>query len=145
MGKIQFDLLERDGRYLSSPKGISMNPMIVQGRDAVLIEKLKEKPKRYDLVVYARNENLGVIHRVIHAKDNEYIICGDNCWQLEYVKPEQIKGIVTEYCRKGKWHTVDNLPYKIYVHIWVDLLFIKRPLFYVRDKIKRKLRRTSGR
>lgn len=141
MGKIQFDVLERDGRYISVPKGISMRPMIKGGRDAVVIEKLTESPKRYDLVVYVRGEELGVIHRVIHVKEDKYIICGDNCWQLEYVRPEQIKGIVTEYCRKGKWHNVDNLPYKIYVHLWVDLLFLKRPVFYVRDKIKRKLKR----
>ena len=107
MGKIQFDMLERDGRYISVPKGISMRPMIKGGRDAVVIEKLTDRAKRYDLVVYVRGEELGVIHRVIHARKNQYIICGDNCWQLEYVKPEQVKGIVTEYCHKGKWHSVD--------------------------------------
>ena len=140
MGKIQFDMLERDGRYISVPKGISMRPMIKGGRDAVVIEKLTDRAKRYDLVVYVRGEELGVIHRVIHARKNQYIICGDNCWQLEYVKPEQVKGIVTEYCHKGKWHSVDYFPYKLYVHLWVDLLFIKRSLFYVRDLIKRKLK-----
>ncbi|MBR1383444.1 MAG: S24/S26 family peptidase [Ruminococcus sp.] len=141
MGQIQFDMLERDGRYISVPQGISMRPMIRGGQDAVVIEKLTDKPKRYDLVVYVRGKEQGVIHRVIHANDDKYIICGDNCWQLEYVKPEQIKGIVTEYCRKGKWHDVGYLPYRLYVRIWVDFLFLKRPIFYVRDKIKRKLKR----
>ena len=141
MGQIQFDMLERDGRYISVPQGISMRPMIRGGQDAVVIEKLTDKPKRYDLVVYVRGKEQGVIHRVIHANKDKYIICGDNCWQLEYVKPEQIKGIVTEYCRKGKWHDVSYLPYRLYVRIWVDLLFLKRPIFYVRDKIKRKLKR----
>ena len=134
-------MLERDGRYISVPQGISMRPMIRGGQDAVVIEKLTNKPKRYDLVVYVRGKELGVIHRVIHAKEDKYIICGDNCWQLEYVRPDQIKGIVTEYCRKGKWHGGDYLPYKLYVHLWVDLLIVKRPIFYVRDKIKRKLKR----
>ena len=139
MGKIQFDILERDGKYISVPSGISMYPMIKGGRDAVVIEKFTEPPKRYDLVVYVRGEEQGVIHRVIHACKDQYIICGDNCWQLEYVKPEQLKGVVTEYCRKGNWHSVNNFAYKIYVHLYVDLLFLKRPVFYVRDKIKRKL------
>ena len=118
-----------------------MRPMIRGGQDAVVVEILKASPKRYDLVMYVRGEELGVIHRVIHVRENEYVICGDNCWQLEYVKPEQIKGIVTEYCRRGKWHSVDYFPYKVYVHLWVDLLIIKRPVFYVMDKIKRKLKR----
>ena len=107
MGKTQFEILNRDGRYISVPKGISMKPMIRGGKDAVLIEKIIDKPKKYDLVVYVRGKDLGVIHRVLFIKNNQYIICGDNCWQLEYVKPEQIKGIVTEYCRNGKWHSTD--------------------------------------
>ncbi len=117
-----------------------MRPRIRGGQDAVVIEKLTDKPRRYDLVVYVRGKEQGVIHRVIHARSDRYIICGDNCWQLEYVKPEQIKGIVTEYCRKGKWHDVSYLPYRLYVRLWVDLLFLKRPLFYVREKIKRKMK-----
>ncbi len=137
MGKEQLQLLESDGMYISVPEGISMRPMIKAGRDVVLVEKIKSMPKRYDLVMYIRGEDIGVIHRVIHYRDGTYIICGDNCWQLEYVAPEQIKGIVTKYCRKGKWRSVDYLPYRIYVRLWVDLLFLKRPVFFVRDKTKR--------
>ncbi|MBR3283197.1 MAG: S24/S26 family peptidase [Ruminococcus sp.] len=141
MGKAQLDQLEKHGSYISVPSGISMRPMIVGGRDAVLIKKLTKKPERYDLVMYVRPDLQGVIHRVVRFKNGKYIIIGDNCWQLEYVKPEQIKGIVTEFCHKGKWHKTDEKLYQLYVHLWIDLLFIKRPLFRVRDKIKRKLKR----
>ena len=141
MGKAQLETLEHNGRYISVPNGISMRPMIRGKEDAVVIEKIKEKPKKYDLVLYIRGKDIGVIHRVIRVEKEQYIICGDNCWQLEYVKPKQIKGIVTEFYRKGKWHNIDNNLYKIYVHIWVDLLFIKRPIFYIRDKIKGKLKK----
>ena len=140
MGLAQLEQLEQYGNYISVPNGISMRPMIIGGRDAVMIRKLESPPKRYDLVMYVRPDMQGVVHRVIHVRENDFIICGDNCWRLEYVKPEQIKGIVTEYCRKnGKWKPVTNFWYQVYVHIWVDLLFIKRPLFYVRDKIKKML------
>jgi hypothetical protein len=141
MGKEQIEELESHGRYISVPSGISMRPMIRGRKDAVMIEKLSDEPKRYDLVMYIRGNNQGVIHRVIRKRAENYVICGDNCWQLEYVKPEQIRGIVTEFHRKGKWHSVDEKAYKLYVHIWVDFLFIKRPIFYVRDKIKYKLKR----
>jgi len=141
MGKTQIEILERDGKYISAPKGISMLPMIKGGRDAALVVKLSSPPKRYDLVMYARTEDVGVIHRVIRFKNSEYIICGDNCWQLEHVKPEQIYGIVTEFSHKGKWYKIDNRLYRIYVHLWVDLLFIKRPVFRLRDKLKRKFKK----
>jgi len=140
VGKSQLKLLEQEGRYISVPSGTSMQPMIYGKRDAVVIEKLNYKPKKYDLVLYIRGKEQGVVHRIIQIKNNRYIICGDNCWQLEYVELEQIKGLVTEYCRKGKWYKTDNLLYKIYVHLWVDLFFIRRLCLYIRDKFKRKLK-----
>ena len=141
MGRAQLEQLEQHGSYLSVPSGISMRPMIRGGRDAVLIKKLTKKPERYDLVMYVRPGLQGVIHRVVGFRDGKYIIVGDNCWQYERVEPEHIKGIVTEFCRKGKWHSTDEKLYLLYVHMWVDFLFIKRPLFYVRDKLKRLMRR----
>ena len=137
MGKAQLDELNRSGMYLSVPKGISMKPMIKNKEGICEIHKLKNPPKKYDLVVYLRPDYQGVIHRVIDKNKDYYIIMGDNCWQKEYVKREQIIGIVTRFYRNGKWYDVDNKLYLLYVHIWVDFLFIKRPLFYVRDKLKR--------
>ena len=137
MGNAQIDELLKHGSYISVPSGISMRPMIYGHRDAVLIKALKKAPKRYDLVMYLRPNGQGVIHRVIKRNGDKYIICGDNCWQLEYVAPEQIKGIAAQFNRKGKWHTVDEFWYLVYVHLIVDFLFIKRPLYYIRDRIRR--------
>ena len=88
MGLAQLEQLEQYGNYISVPNGISMRPMIIGGRDAVMIRKLESPPKRYDLVMYVRPDMQGVVHRVIHVRENDFIICGDNCWRLEYVKPE---------------------------------------------------------
>ena len=53
--------LEKHGSCLSIPNGISMCQMIDQG----------------------------VIYRVVRYENGRYVIIGDNCWQLEYVKPDQ--------------------------------------------------------
>ena len=141
MGIAQLDQLKKHGSYISVPSGISMRPMIRGGRDAVLIKKPVKWPERYDLVMYVRPNMQGVIHRVIRRQKDLYIICGDNCWQYEYVKPDQIKGIVTEFCHKGQWYDVNNRFYQLYVHLWVDFIFIKRPIFYLRDRLKRAVRK----
>ncbi len=141
MGKAQLEELEKCGKYFSVPKGISMKPMIYNKQGVVEIHKLEKSAKRYDLVMYVRPDGQGVIHRVIHAYDDHYIIVGDNCWQKEYVKREQVRGIAVRFYRKGKWYDVNNKWYRLYVHIWVDFLFIKRPVFYVRDKIKKFIRK----
>lgn len=141
MGKAQLEELEKSGKYFISPKGISMKPMIYNKQGVVEIHKLDHPAKRYDLVMYVRPNGQGVIHRVIHVYTDHYIIVGDNCWQKEYVLSEQVKGIVVRFYRKGRWYDVNNQWYRLYVHLWVDFLFIKRPVFYIRDKIKNQVRK----
>lgn len=136
MGKGQLAELEKHGFYLSVPKGVSMWPMIRGKRDVVEIHALQGPVKRYDIVLYIRGEEQGVIHRVLRVRDTDYIIAGDNCRQKEYVRHEQVKGIVTRFCRKGKWYDVDHKGYRIYARLWTDLFFIRRPFLYLRDGIK---------
>ncbi len=141
MGKGQIEQLNKSGMYLSVPTGISMKPMIYNRQGICEIHKLNKPAKKYDLVLYLRANDQGVIHRVTEVHKDHYVIIGDNCWQREIVKRKQVVGIVTKFYRKGKWYSVDNKWYLFYVHLWVDFLFIKRPLFYVRDKFKRVFRK----
>jgi hypothetical protein len=145
MGRVQLEELEKHGYYVSVPKGVSMWPMIRNRQDAVVISVPDRPIRRYDVVMYIRGEEQGVIHRVLQVRDEDYIIAGDNCWQKEYVKHDQVKGIAVRFSRNGKWHEVDEPLYLLYVHIWTDLFFIRRPLFYLRDRLKRLLRKTNVR
>ena len=144
MGKAQLEELEKNGCYFISPKGISMKPMLGNKTSVVEIHKLDRPAKRYELVMYVRPNLQGVIHRVIRVYDDHYLIVGDNCWRKENIKKEQVKGIVVRFYRKGKWYDTDNKWYRLYVHIWVDFLFIKRPLFFVRDKLKNLIRKKKN-
>jgi len=141
MGKAQLEELNKTGKYFSVPKGVSMRPMIESKQGIVEIHKLERPPKRYDLVLYIRGEEQGVIHRVLHVKDTHCVIAGDNCWQKEYIPHENIVGIAVKFFRKGKWYEVNNPLYKLYVHLWTDFFFIRQPLFYLRDRLKRILRK----
>ena len=148
MGKEQLSELEKHGWYFSVPRGVSMYPMIRNGKDIVEIRKLTEEPKRYDLVMYTRGPNeQGVIHRVLRKrkKDGVFVICGDNCWQLEYIRPERIYGIATRFCRKGTWHTVDEKPYLLYVHLWCDFYPVRAAILWCKWMVLcvlRKIRKT---
>ena len=141
MGKAQLDELNRCGKYFSVPRGVSMWPMILNKEGIIEIHRLKIPAKRYDLVLYIRGAEQGVIHRVLHVREKDYIIAGDNCWQKEYVSKEKTVGIAVRFYRKGKWYEVTDWRYRIYVHIWTDLFFIRRPLFFMRDRLKAILRK----
>lgn len=142
MGKAQLEQLEKHGVYLSVPKGISMWPMIHNKQDVIEIHKLDHPAKRYDLVMYTRGkEQQGVVHRVLHVREKEYVIAGDNCWQLEYIPHEKVAGIATRFCRKRKWYDVNNKGYLFYVHLWTDFFFIRCPILFIRDQCKRVVRK----
>ena len=137
MGKAQLKELEQTGKYFSVPRGISMWPMILNKQGVVEIHRLESPARRYDVVLYIRGENdQGVIHRVLHVEDTRYIIAGDNCWRKEYIPREKVVGIAVRFYRKGKWYEVTDWRYRIYVHLWTDLFFIRRPLFRLRDRLK---------
>ena len=142
MGKAQLEELEKCGKYFSVPKGISMWPMIRNKQDIVEIHKLNGMARRYDLVMYTRGpKQQGVVHRVLHVRERDYVINGDNCWQKEYVPHEKVAGIAVRFCRKGKWIDVTDRRYQVYVHLWADFFFIRRSILYVRDLGKRILRK----
>ena len=136
MGYAQLEELKKHGMYLTAPEGTSMNPMLFESDSVVEIHTITSPPKRGDVVMYIRGQSQGVVHRVLSQKGDIFIINGDNCWQKEYVKREQIFGIVTQFYRKGRWYNVSEPLYRLYSFMWVNLFFIRRPLLYIRDKMK---------
>lgn len=98
--------------------GNSMFPLFAHKRDTVYLEKaVVYKPK--DIVLYLRDENTPVLHRIMRKKDKGFAICGDNQNVMEYPVPEEnVLGRVYEFERKGKRITTDNFLYRIYSTIW---------------------------
>lgn len=141
MGKEQLEELNKSGKYFSVPRGISMWPMILNKEGIVEIHRLTRPARRYDLVLYIRGEEQGIIHRVLRARETDYVIAGDNCWRKEYVPKEKVVGIAVRFYRKGKWYEVTDRRYLAYVHLWTDLFFIRRSLLWLRDMAKRALRK----
>ena len=141
MGKAQLNELNLHGKYFSVPKGRSMWPMILNKQGIVEIHKLTVPARRYDVVLYIRGEDQGVIHRVLHVREKDYVIAGDNCWQKEYVPKDKVMGIAVRFYRKGVWYEVSDRRYRFYTHLWTDFFFIRRPLLYLRDQARAALRK----
>lgn len=107
-------------RYIKF-RGVSMRPMLRQGKDAVEISPMPEKLKKYDLPVYKRKDGAYVMHRIIAVKKDRYICLGDNTIMLEQIYPEQMIGIVSAFQRGEKRIEVTNLVYQWYCRVWVFL------------------------
>ena len=111
------ELLARDGKLVYKAKGLSMEPMLRQNRDLVVVRIPSSRLERFDVALYRRGEAY-VLHRVIRVKDNHYVIRGDNTYYLEFVPDSDVIGILTDFTRKGKQYSVTEKGYKFYARLW---------------------------
>ena len=101
-----------------SPRGISMLPMLRQGRDSVVLSPLPEKLKKYDLPLYQRSNGQYVLHRVVKVGER-YTCIGDNQFVLEPdLEHSQMIALVTTFYRGDrKWEVTSPL-YRVYCVFW---------------------------
>lgn len=123
-------------RYLPF-RGVSMLPLLRQGKDAVELSPLPERLKKYDLPVYQYPSGKVVMHRVVKTCEDHYICLGDNTYEYEKIRPEQLIALVSAIKRGGKRISVDSTGYRIYSRVWVWL-------FPLRKLAKRVFRRIKG-
>lgn len=119
------DVLERYGKLVYPNKGVSMMPLLRQGRDLMVIERRDGVPfKKYDAVLFKRPSFRGrddyVLHRILRVnEDGSYWIVGDNCCTGDIVREPQILGTLTAVVRGGKKTVPVTSPlYRAYVALW---------------------------
>lgn len=129
------EILSGGGEFRMYPKGVSMLPFIVQGRDSVvLVRNFEEGAKKHDIAFYRRANGQFVLHRVMKVcKDGTFIMCGDNQTALEKgIKKEQIIGYVERLYKGDKEYSFTSFKYKVYKFFWCFMplrymvLFAKR-------------------
>lgn len=119
--------------------GTSMLPLLVAGRDTVILKKADLPLKLFDLPLYRRKDGAFVLHRVVAVEQNgTYTMCGDNQWVKEPgIAGEQIIGVVEAVERKGKLLPVQSFRYRAYVRFWHTLLPVRKYLVKLRGKLKK--------
>lgn len=100
------------------PKGVSMLPMLRPGIDSVVLSPISGDIKKYDIILYKRDNGEYVLHRINVAADT-YICMGDYQFRYEEgIRRDQMIAIVTAFYRGKKKHDVRELGYQLYCRIW---------------------------
>ena len=123
-------------------RGVSMLPMLRQGRDQVELSPLPERLERYDLPVYQYPSGKYVMHRVVEVKEDHYICNGDNLLQMEKIRHDQMIALVTAFTRDGKRIEVTDPGYRLYCCFWCATRPLRHTWKRIRPmlgRIKRKL------
>lgn len=126
-------------------KGVSMLPMLRQGKDTVELSPLPEKLKKYDLPIYQRPNGKLVMHRIVAVKEDHYICLGDNTEVFETIYPEQMIGVVSAFMRGKKRIAVTNPGYRLYCHLWRPTRPLRKLYKKVRHLLGKHMKRMMGR
>lgn len=121
-------LIER-GTYIGPTMGISMQPMLVQGRDTIVVKAKTQRLQPLDVALYKRGSDY-VLHRVLRVTDTGYIIRGDNCYSDEIVPEETVIGVLTEFFQGDKHIVCTDKQYLRYAKKRIKTYKFRR--FYVR-------------
>jgi hypothetical protein len=99
--------------------GFSMYPLLRGGSDDVILTKA-DKIKKYDVVLFERENGEYIFHRVIKKKGSVLTIAGDNETKKEYpVLEERVIASMKAFVRSGKTHSVSALWYRLYSFVWL--------------------------
>ena len=132
------EILSRDGRLIYKTRGGSMQPMLYQNRDLVIIETFEGRLQPYDVALYRRGKQ-SVLHRVLSLGDGVYYIRGDNTYTIETVPEGNVLGVLTGFVRKGKQHQVTELGYRFYSRFWHFIYPLRLFRLRMRSRFKKLL------
>lgn len=128
--------LAEKGILIYTTTGRSMRPFLRSGEDLVQIEAKKDaRFQKYDAVLYRRQGGKYVLHRIVRVLPDSYVMCGDNCWELEKgITDSQILGVLTAVIRNGEKLDVSAPAYRQRVKLWCALYLPRAAFIYIRGK-----------
>lgn len=121
--------LRERGYVLVPTKGTSMWPLLQEGRNIVqLAARDGRSLKAGDVVLYRREDNQLVLHRIIRvAQADTYLLCGDHQWKpCELVRNEQILAVAQGFIRDGRSFDEHTWWYRLYQMLWNRNLTVRR-------------------
>ena len=129
--------LESNGYLICTTVGRSMYPFLRSGKDLFRIEAKKgQRLRKFDAVLYRRDNGRYVLHRIVKVHPDSYTLCGDNTWQLECgIRDDQILGVLTAVIRKGETIDVTCRKYRLLIRLWWMLYPPRAGYIWLRGKM----------
>lgn len=130
------DVITEQGRLIYTSVGDSMFPLIKEG-DLLVIGKVTEPLKKYDIPLYKRDNGQYILHRIIDIKPDGYVMCGDNRAEAERgIGDCHIIGVLTAVIRDGVESPVGEPVTGLYTRLWYSSLLFRKIVFRVKSIIR---------
>lgn len=120
------ELIEEGKEVSLLISGVSMTPFLGHHRDTICFKKPDRPLRKGDMVFYQRWTGQYVMHRICKVKSDGYYIVGDAQTDIDGpIKEEQIFGLITKVCRKGKWIGPGNFWWEFFEHVWLVIIPVR--------------------
>ncbi|MGI6710492.1 MAG: hypothetical protein ACOX4W_03510 [Bacilli bacterium] len=130
------EYIEENEFLVYAPRGVSMLPLIKEGIDSVRLVKIKRPIKKYDVLLYSRENGSCVLHRVVRVCKESYDMMGDNQWIIERgVKKDNIIALMDGVYKGEKFISINSFRYKIYARFRVWFRFFRRVNNYIKRRV----------
>ena len=118
--------------------GWSMEPILRNQRDRVLLKKPTKPLKIGDIVFYQRKTGQFVLHRIFKIGSDGYYMMGDRQVELEGpIENDAVFAIVTEVERNGRWISTDDLRMKLACGLWRTLYPVRKLAYRLRKAMRK--------
>ena len=125
-------------------RGISMYPLLRNGKDQVILAPLPEKLKKFDLPLYQRDDGHYVLHRIVEVGET-FSCVGDHQYEYETgIRQDQMLAIAVGFHRRGKYCSTHSFGYWLYVRFWHYTRALRRFLSRVKGFCARRMKKVFG-
>lgn len=138
------ELVDEGREVVLAIAGSSMAPFLIHHRDAVMLGKIDQPPKRGDIVLFRRPDGNHVVHRVRRVERDGYYMIGDGQTETEGPVPESsLLAKVTKVRRKGQWLGPGTFWWNFFAGPWLWMIPL-RPAIVRIWQMKEKLNKHNG-
>lgn len=117
------ELIEQGQEVNLRIAGNSMLPFLLHQRDVVYLKRPTKPLKKGDIVFYQRRNGPFILHRIFRVGKDGYYTVGDAQQLIEGpLDREQIFGIATKVCRKGKFIGPGSFWWEFFARIWIRIV-----------------------
>ena len=108
------------------PRGNSMYPLVIPGRDRVVIApfiRQRDRIRKGDILLFRRKNSILVLHRVCRVTKEGAFFVGDNQYEVEGpIAPSMIAGRVVTVVRKNRRISTRHPLYRFLTGLWLLML-----------------------
>ena len=112
--------LAEQGVYYGTTHGDSMEPLLHDRRQTIVLKPLTGRAKKHDVVLVKRDDGQYVLHRVVKVLSDGYLTRGDNRFHADApVREEQVLARLDGYYHGTTFVPVEAAKYRAYLAFWV--------------------------